>query len=453
MAISSIRKFVLSSFTLLSCSLIISCSSEEKAPPLEGISDIIVSDNGNQGNGSDLEINFDEQLDQSLISSYRVFVVKAENANSFTTESAESLSSDRFEIGMPDDIFPIQGVRFKSSSKDVDGDLIKEGVVYKAAVLTVSNDASIASNILNVDGKEFQLFQNNIVSNFTKKIEGGAGSLTISRTGNLYMVSYNIIDHLILNEEHIFPIYEINNSGSFSEVSQNNPLMMGNAIDSKGVLYQSLLIDEEILRIDGQTTSRLGSGNKLLSNPDGLFVDQEDNVYVVTQDVDHVLRVDKDGNIDIIARIPPKPRGITGDELGNIYISHNSREGTITKVSSTGDVSMIGQVPTFKPESYTFDYLMWVGYITYHEGDLYVAGMSTDLIYKVSLDGNVEPYVGSGKRGIPRGDARTANLNRPIGLVFSNDGKRLYISVSADTEPRHTQSTTPAQVLVLDIVE
>ena len=429
-----------------------SCAEEELGPDLPPVSNILISDNANNGNGSDLEVNFEKQSDETNILEYRVIILKSGSA-SLSVEEGLELDINRYTRATPDDIFPRRGVTLSANAKDTDGDLIQENENYKVGVITMSVDPILANHSLTLDSKEFFLKENNIITNFTEQIVGGAGSLVLAEDGNMFMASYNIVDHLSLNTQSIFSIFQIDPFGFVTDFSQNHPLIMGNAIDSKGNLYHSLHFEEQILKTDGINSSRIGIDNKLLSSPDGLYVDPNDNLFVVTQDVDHVLKVSSDGDIEIIARIPPKPRGITGDENGNLYVSHNDESGIISKVSPSGEVTELARIPTFKPPSYTIEYLMWVGYITYHNQALYVAGMSTDRIYKVGLDGTVENYVGSGERGIPRGDTRTANLNRPIGLAFNEDGDRLFISVSADIEPRHTQSTTPAQVIQVQIVE
>ncbi|MEM1325959.1 MAG: hypothetical protein AAGI23_08400 [Bacteroidota bacterium] len=59
----------------------------------------------------------------------------------------------------------------------------------------------------------------------------------------------------------------------------------------------------------------------------------------------------------------------------------------------------------------------------------------------------------SGQRGISRGDALTTDLNRPIGLAFSNDGRSLFVSGCTDLVPQHTQASTPAKIWEVKLVE
>jgi sugar lactone lactonase YvrE len=73
------------------------------------------------------------------------------------------------------------------------------------------------------------------------------------------------------------------------------------------------------------------------------------------------------------------------------------------------------------------------GLIIFHEGSLYVVARTANQIYKVSLDGKVELFAGSGKRGRRSGTKLKASFNYPNDLDFSPDGKYLYVNEEADT--------------------
>jgi len=138
---------------------------------------------------------------------------------------------------------------------------------------------------------------------------------------------------------------------------------------------------------------------------------------------------------------------------GNLYVSHNSEDGIISKIDAIGEVSQFATIPVKRPENYDQEFLQWLGYLQYHEGDLYAAAMSTDRIYKVDQNGEVSVFAGSGERGIPRGGILTADLNRPIGLSFNQDGSILYVCGSSDTNPVHTQSSQPAAIWKIELVD
>ena len=78
---------------LLILSLSIQCSEDESTPvpvePLEApkVTKFFVDDVTNNGNGSDLEVSIIAAPDETLISEYRVFVVKSTNRTIFSNRT------------------------------------------------------------------------------------------------------------------------------------------------------------------------------------------------------------------------------------------------------------------------------------------------------------------------------------------------------------------------------
>ena len=425
------------------------------APQIQGITEIVVSDNGNAGDASDIEVNFKEQSEQSNILEYRVFLVKSENVNSFTVEEALELSANQYQASSPEDIFPVRGISFNSSNVDSDGDPIREGVQYRIVVMTVVVDENLESNALSIHTEDFSLTLNNLVSNLVQPLdEVSAGSLSITNDDKIVMGGYDIVDHVSESANRYLPVFQFNRFGSTEFLTDPVSMLTGSAVDSENNIFISDYFNGSIIKIENQSiVSTITINDRTINTPDGIFINQNNEIFLALEKANQILKVDELGNSELYARVPNRPRGITGDENGNLYISHNNEEGTITKIDADRTVSTLANLPTYIPSDYALPYVMWLGYITLHEDHLYVAGMSTDKIYKLSLDGSYSTFAGSGKRGIPRGDARTANFNRPLGLAFSKDGKFLYVSSSADTSPLHTQSTSPAQILKIEINE
>ena len=427
------------------------CNTEDPLP-LDPVRAIIAADNGNAGNGTDLEVFISEQFENQNIVEYRAIVAKASNA---TLSLADANSTPYYESASPDDIFPIQGIRFTEDSRDTDGDLLVENEDYFIGVLSVALDQKDRSNSLLLTENPFRLIKNNQVSNFTRAFEGGAGSLARKADGTMVMGDYNIIGELSGDGNESYSLFQFGNNGSVSVLRGPYRLLGGNYGDSEGNIYQSILNQARVLKIGPDSEQMtIVLDNFSVDGNDGVFVNDQQEMFVVNPGSATILKWDLEtGENEVLVRLSDNPRGITGDEDGNLYISHNLESGLISKVTPDGEVSDFARVPTFRPEFYTIEYLMWVGYLTYHDDALYVAGMSTDRVYKVSMSGEVSVFAGSGTRGIPRGGALTANLNRPKGLVFSDDGSKLYISGSTDTQPQHTQASTPVQIWEVDIVE
>jgi len=445
---------LLTSILILSFSLW-NCSDENALPAIEVIKDIEAQDNGNRGNASDIEVFFRKQFETNNIQEYRIFAIKSDKASVFTLEDANAMPSEKYTQVNINETYPIKGKILAAEAKDTDGDVITEGVLYRFAVLTVAKDKKQFKNTLVVDEDDFELKTNNLIFDYTKEFEAGSGSLSMDKEGNLYMADFNIIFSVgnpYFQSE--FPIHKIAKNKVVSTFSEPYRLLSGNAFDSQDNLYHSELFGNQIIKtqLDG-TASILAIEGLDLESPDGIYVNEEGILFVASRSEGTIIKVMPDGNASIFAEVGDRPRGITADESGNLYISHNHESGKISKITPEGEVSTFANVATFKPENYQIEYLMWLGYITYHEDFLYVPSIGRDQIFKISLEGEVTVFAGSGTRGIPRGGVLTADLNRPIGLAFSADGSSLYISGCTDNIPQHTQASRPAKIWEIELLE
>jgi len=91
--------------------------------------------------------------------------------------------------------------------------------------------------------------------------------------------------------------------------------------------------------------------------------------------------------------------------------------------------------------------------LAYHNDALYIAGTSTHKIYKMTLDGTVTTFAGTGEQGVSGGDALKARLNRPMDVIVGNDGNSLFINCSTDMEPSHTQAFLPSKIWEIRLLE
>ncbi|TVX88415.1 copper amine oxidase N-terminal domain-containing protein [Paenibacillus agilis] len=96
-----------------------------------------VEDVSNYGDGRDLEVSFNRADDESNVSQYRVFVVKARNASNFNLAEAGKVSSGRYTEVSKNGYYNYK-VNLSSSGRDVDGSYLRNGESYQVFVMAVS---------------------------------------------------------------------------------------------------------------------------------------------------------------------------------------------------------------------------------------------------------------------------------------------------------------------------
>ncbi|MGG3507019.1 copper amine oxidase N-terminal domain-containing protein [Paenibacillus lautus] len=95
---------------------------------------VTLRDIGNAGDGRDLQVSFSKSSTESLISHYRVMIVK--QSKTLNQSEAQRVSSAAYTTVYPSG--SDQTLALTSSSRDVDNDLIRDNQAYKAYVLAVS---------------------------------------------------------------------------------------------------------------------------------------------------------------------------------------------------------------------------------------------------------------------------------------------------------------------------
>lgn len=430
------------------------CQPETQADLLESVRDLSVRDNGNEGDASDIEINFEKQFNPEVIEVYRIFLLKAGKTAEQDLSFLQSLSEAHYTEVLPADIFPVQGKALNASMLDTEGDPITEGPAYRAALVSIPENPELWSPSVTYSEEDLILSRNNLVSIFSNPLEAGAGSLAGSAQGRFAMAAYDVVADLVESSDELSPIHFFDRNGSFNESNQSFSFMGGSAYDSQGNLYIAHTSGGEILKVSptGAIDTLVHTGREL-SEPDGIFIDSHDVIYVADRENGAVIRISPTGVSELVAVSDPGIRGLTGDEAGNLYATINRQDGWVIKISPDGQTTRLAQIPTFVPPDYLPPFISWVGYLTYHEGNLYVAGTSTHRIYIIDDAGSVNVFAGSGTKLLPNGDARTAHFNRPLGLAFSADGQRLIISGCTDTSPQHVQASRPSRLYQIELVE
>ncbi|BFH59856.1 copper amine oxidase N-terminal domain-containing protein [Paenibacillus azoreducens] len=115
-----------------------------------------VEDVNNYGDGRDLMVRFDRSSDESRIGSYRIFVVKDYKASSFDLSTAKNVSSSYYTSVSKTGYNINQTLSY--GARDVDGDLIRNGVSYRVFVMAVGTGSYSGSYALSGSSSSIVLY-------------------------------------------------------------------------------------------------------------------------------------------------------------------------------------------------------------------------------------------------------------------------------------------------------
>jgi sugar lactone lactonase YvrE len=144
-------------------------------------------------------------------------------------------------------------------------------------------------------------------------------------------------------------------------------------------------------------------------------------LYVTTWGDDSVQRLDlATGSVEVFATggALSGPVGIVEDPEGFLLVA-SFNHGLLVRVDATGASSAYVAIPE-SGDGATAD-------LTWAWGGLYVTSFSGHGVYRVSDDGDVERFVGTGEAGTVDGDASVARFDTPNGVAASADGRTLYV--------------------------
>jgi len=127
------------------------------------------------------------------------------------------------------------------------------------------------------------------------------------------------------------------------------------------------------------------------------------------------------------------PRGLVQDSLGNIFVA-DTENGKIRKISSSGDVTIFAANTVFgKPHGMIID----------GDDNLYITDSARHRVMKITPQEVVTTIAGSGSPGYLDGNSTSALFNSPEGITFDNNGN-LFI---ADRQNNRVRKITPEGVV------
>ena len=416
--------------SLIIISLWVACKSDppEPAPEPIPVRNLSVIDMENAGDGSDLWVSFNVSTDISP-TEYRIMVVKEGAADAFDLTKADALGNGLY-FSQPYTGLPVETF-LSASSKDADGELIKNDLAYQVFVLAIFD---ARENILSTSVK-ITLKVTNLVKTITGSIPGGSGGMETDRDGNIYMADFGVA----LNGAPGTKVFKVTPSGEVSTFATGLFGASGNAMAPNGDLYQSNIAGNSISRIspEGTVNEFVKSG---VSSPVGVILDDDGNLYVANCGNNTISKVTPSGSVRSLlsSTLFNCPNGIARDPEGNLYVA-NFGNGNVIKVDTNLKATIFATFPGNNN-----------GHITYVKGELYVVDRGGNQIFRLGLDGQTELIAGSGGRGRDDGAALSASFSLPNDLSASLGGDTLYVN---DVVPFSGNNISPVVIRAIMLEE
>jgi DNA-binding beta-propeller fold protein YncE len=232
------------------------------------------------------------------------------------------------------------------------------------------------------------------------------GGVALDAVGNLYVADFGDL------------VWKIPPEGQPQVFAEGFYGSSGNAVDHQGSLFQSSYYGDFITKIDrtGHTTLFTASG---LRGPVGIAIDRTSgDLYVANCNGNTIARIGGDGVASTFAQgdLLKCPNGIVFDSTDMLYVV-NYRDNHMLKIDRSGNVSLFATVSA-----------KGLGHVCFKKDRFYVTAFESHEIYQVKLNGTVSRILGNGQRGIVNGSGDSVRLSYPNGIACDPWAPHLYIN-------------------------
>ncbi len=286
----------------------------------------------------------------------------------------------------------------------------------KALIFFTFLGLSVVLTSCHGDGVDRDPLVDTVVADFP-----GNDAVSVDRKGNVYVSEFGRFVGVSGNGTRVF---KVSKNGDVTEFITGLTGPLGNAIDEQGNFYVvngSGNGTGDVLKITADGTRTVLA--TIDGFPSGLTLDYYNNVYVSNFGTPTVHKITQDGTVTVYASDPRLAGGvgIDFDYKGNLVVG-NFGTADILSIDPKGNVSLIASIPEAVVSGFG------IGYITVSGNSVFATGIGVNKIFRVTLDGNVEEFAGTGTPAVVDGPVAEASFNGPNGITIDKYTKAIYIS-------------------------
>ena len=266
-----------------------------------------------------------------------------------------------------------------------------------------------------------------LVKTLVKDFQGN-GAVTVGPSGIVLVNEYGTANTDISGTGT--RIFKVSSSGEVEIYSDKVLGAIGGTFDDEGVFYfnnHSSIKDSQLTCFKDGQFLKLASLKGFAAD---MIVDSKNKYLLVTNYTEpQISKVTFDGTITSFLN-DERLKGCTGIVKGDddeIYVS-NFTSGKIFKIDKELKITLFASIPEVYP-----GYV--IGYITYYKNAIYATGYGAGKIYKISMNGVVEDFAGTGIHKEVDGPLNEAQFIVPNGIDIDSEIGRLYISQNGNGKP------------------
>jgi sugar lactone lactonase YvrE len=308
------------------------------------------------------------------------------------------------------------------------------------------------------------------------------GSLTTATFNNPTAIVFDVDGNMFVADYYGQKIRKISTSGQVTTFAGSGAIgaadgtgtaasfnyPFGLAIDATGNLFVADFYNNKIRKItpsgvvttfagSGTTGSADGTGTAATFNyPSGIAIDSVGNLFVVDQGNHKIRKITSSGVVTTFAGSASSgftngtgtgasfsyPYGIVIDSVGNLFVgeygNHAIRKittaGVVTTIAGSGNFgSADGNTGNVNPAAASFNGP--IGLCIDASGNMFVADYSNYKIRKITPEGIVSTYAGTGSAGSANGKGDVASFYDPAGLAIDASGA-LYVADQSNNKIR-----------------